>query len=84
MFPEQFKKLHLLGPDGYDLMLSKLERNGPKHRYDAAYLFRTLGLDANVLKERYQNELRPYLGRPEREDLTLKLWTEMFLEEPKE
>ena len=34
----------------------------------------------DVLRERYVEELRPYLGRPEREDLTLELWIEMINE----
>jgi len=38
-------------------------------------------LDLNVLKERYQKELRPDLGNAEREDLTLKLWIEAIEEE---
>jgi len=29
---------------------------------------------------RYQAELTPTLGRPDREDLTLDLWVEMILE----
>ena len=38
------------------------------------------GLDPAVLRQRYEEELRPYLGRPEREDLTLQLWLEMIAE----
>jgi hypothetical protein len=34
-----------------------------------------------TLKERYEKELRWQLGNPQREDLTLKLWTEMIEEE---
>jgi len=78
MFPNQFRKLRLYAPDPYDLMLSKLERNSAKDREDAVYLFTELKLDSTVLEKRYQNELRPNLGNPTREDLTLKLWLEMF------
>jgi hypothetical protein len=78
MFPQQFEKLRLFAPDPYDLILSKLERNSPKDRHDSAYLFRELRLSTKALHERYQNELLPYLARPEREDLTLKLWIEIF------
>jgi hypothetical protein len=35
----------------------------------------------DVLKERYQKELRWQLGNPEREDLTLRLWIEAIEEE---
>ena len=34
------------------------------------------GLD--LRRRRYSAELRPYPGRPEREDLTLNLWIEMM------
>jgi len=37
-------------------------------------------LDLSVLMKRYQDELRLYLGRPDREDLTLRLWIEMIRE----
>jgi hypothetical protein len=36
-----------------------------------------------LLRERYEKELRPYLGSPEREDLTLRLWVESVEEERK-
>jgi hypothetical protein len=80
MFPRQFNKLHLFAPDPYDLILSKLERNSPKDRSDAAGLFRNLKLDARTLVKRDENELRPYLGNEARESLTLKLWLDIFQE----
>lgn len=45
------------------------------------HLARTVPLDLEVLKERYQKELRWQLGNPEREDLTLRLWVEAIQEE---
>lgn len=81
MFPNQFKNLRLFAPDPYDLILSKLERNSGKDRDDARYIFQKLKLDLKILEERYQNELRPNLGVPAREDLTLKLWIDMFTED---
>jgi hypothetical protein len=83
MFPQQFKKLRLFAPDAYDLILSKIERNSGKDRDDADYLFKSLRLNSAVLTERYQTELRMNLGRPDREDLTLKLWIEIFETEAK-
>ncbi len=74
MFPGQFKKLRLFAPDPYDLILSKLERNSPKDRDDVEYMAKTLRLDAALLRERYQKELRPYLSNEARHDLTLSLW----------
>jgi hypothetical protein len=40
------------------------------------YLARTVPFDLNILCERYTTELRPYLGQPTREDLTLQFWIE--------
>ena len=61
--------------------LSKLERNIQRDRDDVKYLARTVPLDLEVLKQRYQKELRWQLGNPEREDLTLKLWIDAIEEE---
>ena len=83
MFPESFDHLRLFALDPYDLALSKLERNTQRDRDDVKHLARTVPLDLNVLQERYQKELRPDLGNPDREDLTLKLWIEVIEEERK-
>jgi len=61
MFPGQFKKLKILAPDPYDLVLSKLERNSPKDQGDVEYMARTVPLDARRLQDRYDRELRPNL-----------------------
>ena len=74
MFPGRFKNLHLYAPDPYDLILSKLERNSSKDRDDVAYLAKTLHLNPQRLRERYEKELHPYLASEGRHDLTLKLW----------
>ena len=50
------------------------------HRDDVKHLARVVPFDLDILKSRYHNELRIYLGIPEREDLTLKLWIEMIEE----
>jgi hypothetical protein len=81
IFPGVFKHLRLLALDPYDLALSKLERNIQRDRDDVKYPARTIPLDLEVLKERYQKELRWQLGNPEREDLTLRLWIEAIEEE---
>jgi len=65
--------------------LSKLERNLQRDRDDVLHLARTVPLDLEVLKDRYQKELRWQLGKPEREDLTLQLWIETIEgEKPKQ
>jgi hypothetical protein len=75
MFPQRFRKLRLLAPDAYDLVLSKLERNSPKDQGDVEYLARTIPLDREILKERYVRELRPNLmARQTWHDGTLKMW----------
>ena len=79
--PGSFKRLRLLALDPYDLALSKIERNTQRDRDDVLHLARTLALDLDLLMKRYQDELRPYLGNPEREDLTLRLWIEAIEEE---
>lgn len=83
MFPGSFNRLRLFALDPYDLALSKLERNTQRDRDDAKHLARMVPFDLDVLQERYVKELRPELGNPQREDLTLKLWMEMIDEERK-
>lgn len=70
MFPGTFKHLRLFACDPYDVALSKLERNIQRDRDDVRYLARTIPFDLRTLKERYETELRPILGNPDREDLT--------------
>ena len=81
MFPGAFTRLRLLALDPYDLALSKLERNSQRDRDDVKFLARTIPFDLQTLKQRYEKELRPNLGNPNREDLTLQLWMEAIQEE---
>ena len=68
-----------LVPDAYDCILSKLERASPKDRDDADYLFRSQKLDAQVLRDRYKNELgHNLIGKIEWHDQTLELWIDIF------
>lgn len=80
MFAKTFSHLRLFALDPYDLALSKIERNTQRDRDDVKHLARSVPLDLNVLKERYEKELRPDLGNPKREDLTLQLWIEAIEE----
>ena len=73
--------MRLLGAEAYHLALSKLERNLGRDREDVKHLGRTVPLDADVLEQRYRQELRPYLVNTERHDLTIKLWLEMLAEQ---
>jgi len=80
MFPGAFQHLRICALDPYDLALSKLERNIQRDRDDVKHLAHFVPLDLKVLTARYHRELRWQLGNPQREDLTLKLWTEMIEE----
>lgn len=81
MFPGTFRNLHLMALDPYDLALTKLERNIERDRGDVTFLARSIPFDLDILRERYQTELRPFLGNPKREDLSLELWIEMIEED---
>lgn len=81
IFPGAFPHLKLFALDPYDVALAKLERNIQRDRDDVKYLARTVPFDLGLLRERYEKELRPYLGNSEREDLTLRLWIEAIEEE---
>ncbi len=81
IFAGSFQNLRLLALDPYDIALAKIERNIDRDREDVKFLARNVPFDLRVLKERYFKELRPILGIPEREDLTLRLWLEMIEEE---
>lgn len=79
LFPGRFKNLRLFVLDPYDIVLSKLSRNEERDRQDVDYLVKTQHLDANVLRERYEKELRTSLiGPPERHDRTLSFWLEAY------
>lgn len=81
MFPSAFEHLQLFALDPYDVALTKIERNIGRDREDVRHLARAAGFDVDKLRNRYEQELRPYLGNPEREDLTLWLWVEMIEED---
>jgi hypothetical protein len=79
MFPSApWKRLQLFALDATDVALSKLERNAERDREDVIRLARAGHIDPNVLKQRYFEELRPYLlSKVPWHDKTLDLWLEM-------
>jgi hypothetical protein len=81
MFPGALVRLRLFALDPYDLALTKLERNIQRDREDVLNLAKSVPLDTAVLRKRYEDEMRPSLGNPDREDLTLRLWIEAIEEE---
>jgi hypothetical protein len=80
VFKGSCRHLRLFALDPYDLALAKLERNLQRDRDDVVFLAETVPFDLEQLRARYQSEMRPYLGRPEREDLTLRLWIDIIEE----
>ncbi len=80
IFTGLFKRLRLFALDPYDVALAKIERNSARDREDVQHLARVVPFDLEILKQRYHDELRIYLGNPEREDLTFRLWIEMIEE----
>jgi len=81
IFTGEFHRLRLFALDPYDVALAKIERNIDRDREDVKFLARAVPFDLRILEERYFKELRPFLGIPEREDLTLRLWIEMIKED---
>jgi Nucleotidyltransferase of unknown function (DUF6036) len=78
LFPRRFEKLRLFELESHDLALSKLARNWPRDRQDVEYLVKSVPLDPDVLKARYE-ELRPIMtGDLNRHDQTLQLWLEAY------
>ena len=70
--------MKLFALDATDIALSKLERNAERDREDVLRLARAGYLDPQVLKDRYHEELRPYLlSKIPWHDKTLELWLEM-------
>ena len=80
MYAGTFRHIRLMALDPYDLVLTKLPRNADRDRGDVEYLAIAVPLDVAVLRERYQREMRDYVGVPERDDLTLELWIDIIQE----
>jgi hypothetical protein len=80
VFPGACRHIRLFALDPYDLVLAKLKRNLQRDRDDFSYLAQIVPLDLSILKARYNAEMRIYLGRPEREDVTLQLWIDIVEE----
>lgn len=79
ILPRTFERLRLLALDPYDLALSKLSRNSPIDRDDVARMAKAVPLDANVLRLRYQDELRPIIvGDVAQHDRTLEMWIDAY------
>lgn len=79
LFPGSWKRVELFALEAHDLALAKLERNLERDRDDVQRLARAGHLKPDVLRERYEKELRPnLLSREEWHDQTLRLWIESY------
>ncbi len=72
--PKRLKRLRLRALEVHDLVLAKLGRNSPRDRADVEFLSRKGALDRQLLQERFDIELRPYVLNEKQELLTLELW----------
>jgi hypothetical protein len=70
MFPGTFRYLRLFALDPYDLALTKIERNSQRDRDYVKHLARMIPFDLEILRRRFDEELKPDLGNPDRESLT--------------
>ena len=80
LYPGCWRHLRLFVLEAHDLALTKLERNFERDRGDVEHLARSGSLQASILQERYNEEMRPYvIGRVSWHDQTLQMWIEAFL-----
>ena len=80
VFEKEFTHLQLRALERHDLVLAKLARNIDRDRQDLEAMAIGPGLDAALLKERFDSEMKPYAGNPRRDRLTLDLWIEIINE----
>jgi hypothetical protein len=78
LYPGRYRRLRLWALEPHDLALTKLERNWELDRSDITLMAQAGLLDPDVLKRRYEREMRPYLTDASRQDLTVKLWVEII------
>ncbi len=80
MLPGHFQNLRPKALEAYDLILTKLERNNQRDREDVEFLAKKIPLDAEILRERYRKEFRPYIVDPVAQSLdnTLELWVDAY------
>lgn len=79
LFPGLWERVELFALEAHDLALTKLERNFERDRDDVQRLASAGHLRPDILRERYEQELRPnLLARPEWHDRTLRMWLESY------
>jgi hypothetical protein len=78
LFPGSYRHLRLWALDPHDLALTKIERNWDLDRADLTLMAKAGLLDAVLLRQRYDREMRPYLVGASRLDKTVDLWAEII------
>ena len=76
--PRGFKHLRLRAFEVHDLVLAKLGRNSARDRADVAFLVNAGKIDPDILRKRFDTELRPYVLNEDRHAATLRLWLGEF------
>jgi hypothetical protein len=76
--PVGLKKIRLLALEVHDVVLAKLARNMPRDREDVRYLVSKGALNPAVLRQRFDDEVRPYAQIEERSAAVLDLWLDEF------
>ncbi len=80
LYPGCWEKLRLFALEAHDLALTKRERNSERDRGDVEHLARSGYLNAATLRQRYRDEMRPYvIGRNSWHDQTLEMWIAAYL-----
>jgi hypothetical protein len=81
MYPDAFRRIHLLVMDPYDVALTKLKRDSDKDFQDVLQLAEKIPFELDVFEKRYKEELRENTtGNPEDNDRTFYRWKEAILE----
>lgn len=79
LYPGQFRNLRLFALEAHDLALTKLERNNDRDREDVSQMARAGHLQAETLRSRYEQELRPLLtSRIAWHDATIGMWLDAY------
>lgn len=80
MFPDAgWSRLSLRALDATDLVLAKLERNADRDREDFLKLVHAGAVDSTAFRQRYAEEVRPYLlGNISWHDQTVEPWLRML------
>lgn len=82
LFAGEFTNVRVRVLDAVDLALTKLTRNRDVNLEDVKVLARATRFDLETFRQRYYEELRPFLhGPPENHDSTLQLWLEVLDED---